>query len=449
MIEKTGKKELKTAQKIDIHVTTSELASCLGLSRRRVQQLTKMNVFEPISEGNHLLFQSLHNYFNYLSTTTESDLSKRGKNKSSKHHLCQVGMALMVDKASSLPMYFKTYPGNMHDSKLFHTLIDEMFGYLAGLSKHKEKKLTVVFDKGMNSEENMAFFDKKEDIHFITTYSPYFATELSWLPLSMFKVLDIPKNSSLREKGKGSDQILFYRTKDIFWGKERTVVITYNPRTARKKKYIFDEKLTLIRNTLLEYKRKFHARQKDWSQPQKIKERYKAFCKGLHIGHEYFKLEFENKKMSFKKDRSEVSEAIARFGKNIIITDHHELSTEEIAQYSLDRYKIESHFRQSKSPLASISPTYHWTDSKIRCHYFACIIALTVLKLIEIGVQKKGMKLSASKIIKEMNELNSSLVWMKGQKSPHRLIDEPNQIQARILHAFGYKIASGVLQNMN
>jgi hypothetical protein len=64
-------------------------------------------------------------------------------------------------------------------------------------------------------------------------------------------------------------------------------------------------------------------------------------------------------------------------------------------------------------------------------------------------VQKKGMKLSASKIIKEMNELNSSLVWMKGQKSPHRLIDEPNQIQAKILHAFGYKIVSGVLQNMN
>ena len=116
------------------------------------------------------------------------------------------------------------------------------------------------------------------------------------------------------------------------------------------------------------------------------------------------------KKMSFKKDRSEVSEAIARFGKNIIITDHHELGTEEIAQYSLDRYKIENQFRQSKSPLASISPTYHWTDSKIRCHYFACIIALTVLKLIEIGVQKRGMKLSASKIIKEMNELNSSLI---------------------------------------
>ncbi|MGA1841637.1 MAG: hypothetical protein ACMUIU_13525 [bacterium] len=45
----------------------------------------------------------------------------------------------MVDKASSLPVYFKTYPGNIHDSKLFHTLIDEIFGYLAGLSKQKEK----------------------------------------------------------------------------------------------------------------------------------------------------------------------------------------------------------------------------------------------------------------------------------------------------------------------
>ncbi|MFX0139308.1 MAG: hypothetical protein ACFFDN_37050 [Candidatus Hodarchaeota archaeon] len=42
--------------------------------------------------------------------------------------------------------------------------------------------------------------------------------------------------------------------------------------------------------------------------------------------------------------------------------------------------------------------------------------------------------------------MNSSLVWIKRQKSPKRLIDEPNQIQAKILHAFGYKIVSGVLQ---
>lgn len=395
-----------------------------------------------------LLFDTT-NYFNYLDTTTKSDLSKRGKNKASKDHLRQVGFALMVDKASSLPIYFKLYPGNMHDSKLFHTLIDEMFGYLAGFSNQTEKKLTVVFDKGMNSEENMGFFDQREDIHFITTYSPYFAATLSSLPLSMFKVLAIPKNDRLKEHGAACDQILCYRTKDIFWGKERTVVITYNPSTCRKKRYILEEKLTQVRNTLIEYRRKFHARERDWGSPQKIKTRYEALCRQLHIGNRYYTLSFANQTMSFQKNRTEIAQAIARFGKNIIITDNHTLSTEEIAQYSLDRHKIERQFRQSKSPLASIAPTYHWTDSKIRCHYFACVIALTVLGLIELWVQKKGITLSGTKVIKDMDELHSSFVWMKGQKNPHRLIDEPNEIQARVLHAFGYKVANGVLQNLN
>lgn len=419
----------------------------------RALQLAATRFFEQVRKIGHispdaLLFDTT-NYFNYLDTTTESELAQRGKNKASKNHLRQIGLALMVDKTSGVPFYFRTYPGNMHDSKLFHTLIDEMFGYFAGFTKDRERKLTVVFDKGMNSEENISFFDQRQDIHFITTYSPYFAIELSFLPLSMFKALSISKNEDLKEKGKGADQILFYRTKDIFWGKERTVIITYNPRTARKKEYIFNEKMFLIRKDLLEYKRKFHARERDWCQPQKIKERYKALCKKLHVGDQYFKIEFENKKMSFKKDRSEISEAITRFGKNIIVTDHHELATEELVQYSLDRYKIERHFRQSKSPLACISPTYHWTDGKIRCHYFACIIALTVLRLIEIWVKDKGIRLSAPKVIKEMNELNTSLVWIKRRKSPYRLIDTPNETQAKILHAFGYKVVSGVLQNVN
>ena len=62
---------------------------------------------------------------------------------------------------------------------------------------------------------------------------------------------------------------------------------------------------------------------------------------------------------------------------------------------------------------------------------------------------KKGIKLSGSKIIKELDGLHSSLVWMRGQRNPHHLFDKPNPTQAKILHAFGYKVVNGVLQNVN
>ena len=54
--------------------------------------------------------------------------------------------------------------------------MDEMFGIVCGLHKTKER-LTVVIDKGMNSEGNFAWIDDHARIHFVTTYSTYFAQE--------------------------------------------------------------------------------------------------------------------------------------------------------------------------------------------------------------------------------------------------------------------------------
>ena len=61
-----------------------------------------------------LLFDTT-NYFTYMATQTKSELAVRGKNKAGKHHLRQVGVGLVLDRATSLPLYYKVYPGNLHD----------------------------------------------------------------------------------------------------------------------------------------------------------------------------------------------------------------------------------------------------------------------------------------------------------------------------------------------
>ncbi len=67
-----------------------------------------------------------------------------------------------------------------------------------------------------------------------------------------------------------------------------------------------------------------------------------------------------------------ISRHIGRFGKNILITDHADWSTDEIVQTSLDRYVVEQAFRQAKDDdLVSMFPIRHWTDSKIRCHFLS------------------------------------------------------------------------------
>ena len=179
------------------------------------------------------------------------------------------------------------------------------------------------------------------------------------------------------------------RTRMELWGQERTVVVTYNPRTARKQTYTMARKLETLRATLLEFRRNYRERRPHWRSVEAIQERYLRACEKLHIGSQYYQLEFGDLRkapdMSFRKDHYQIAKAEALFGKNVIVTDNHDWTTEEIVQSSLDRYGIEEQFRASKSNHhVQVNPFYHWTDSKIRCQLLTCVIALTVLRLIEI-----------------------------------------------------------------
>ena len=415
------------------------------VSKEQIEEIAK-RFFEKLwtkySKGIECVLFDTTNYFTYMSSKTSSKLAVRGYNKSSKHHLRQVGLGLLVDRESSLPLYYTIYPGNLHDSKLLHRIIDEIFGAIMGFAK-PNKELTVVFDKGMNSKDNIGFIDKRREIHFITTYSTYFAEELASIDPKHFVILDIAKNQKLRATGKADDQIRAFRTTFTLWGKERTVVVTFNPATMRKKLYEFTRKMDQLRSLLLELRRKY--RKGEYKSKTRIISRYRKLCESLHISDRYYKLSFENGSMSFRKNTSEIRSARALMGKNIIVTDNDHWTTEEIVVTSLNRSLIEQQFRVSKSHChVSVNPMYHWTDSKIRCHMLTCVIALSCLRLLELKI---GNNLGSKKIIEEMQNLDSVLIWYEDSKKPQIQIEEPNEIQTAILAALGYQVKNGsVLQ---
>lgn len=152
--------------------------------------------------------------------------------------------------------------------------------------------------------------------------------------------------------------------------------------------------------------------------------------------------------MSFRRNPKAFVDYSSRFGKNIIVTDHHYWSTEEIVKVSQDRWMVENSFRQSKDTnLVSVLPIRHWTDSKIRCHFLSCVVALTYLGLIEQRLKNTKIDLTASAAISHMRQLHSCLCLINKKRKPARIIEQPSQTQAKILKAFNYKITtSGVLQ---
>jgi len=382
------------------------------------------------------------NYYSYMASNTKSGLFERGHNKDGKHYLRQIGLALLVDSATRLPLFYREYRGNEHDSKVFNRIIHEMFGVLCGFNQTKAR-MTVVFDKGMNSEDNITFIDNHRQIHFITTYSTYFAEELARKNLKYFRPLKIEHNARLKNENRSEDLLLAYRTSLELWGKERVVVVTFNPRTQRKKLYTFRCKLEKVRQALLEFRRKYRQQKPQWKDFNTIKDRYIRLCDQMHIGSQYYQLELtsDRKALSFRKNQYEISKTESCFGRQIIVTDNTDWSTEEIVQASLDRWIIEKEFRDMKSSShVAVQPMFHWTDSKIRCHILTCIIALTMKRLLELQVEPVLGNVTAEKIMEEMRSLDSLIIWRPGEKKPHRQLAEPTKFQNDVLKAFGYRV---------
>jgi len=387
------------------------------------------------------------NYYTYMASQTDSDLAKRGKNKEGKDWLRQVGVALLVSRDGEIPLFYREYEGNRHDSKLFARVVDEVF---SAMKRSFSGDLTIVFDKGINSEDNITAIDAKDGIHFITTYSPSYAEDLIRVKRSEFKPVETPKNLDLERLGKGEDRIVAFRTTGEFWGKERTVVVTFNPLTSAKQRYSFDKKLGDLRDLLQELKSKLNQSQK-WK--EKVLKNYQDCCQRLHLPVDLYEVMVEDNQkdktsaLVFRKDYYRIGRYIERFGKNILITDHTDWSTDEIVRASLDRYMVEKAFRQSKDDdLVGIMPLRHWTDGKIRCHIFTCIVALAYLRLLEIRLRRAGLTITARQAIQEMQKLHSCLCWTDGRSNPNRLLEDLTPLQAQIIAAFGFESAGGVLQ---
>ena len=219
------------------------------------------------------------------------------------------------------------------------------------------------------------------------------------------------------------------------------MVVTFNPATMRKKLYDHTRKLERIRAELMEYRRKYNHKERNWQSAKAVVARYRKLCDQLYISRKCYRLRFEKGTMSFRKDASEVSAIEAMMGKNIIVTDNHSWTTEEIVSASLDRYRIEQQFRVSKAAChVQVNPMFHWTDGKIRCHLLTCVIALAGLRLLEI---KTGEKHTAKTIMESMANLNCVLSWQRGAKKPQTCIEDPTELQAHVLTSLGYQIKDG------
>ena len=286
----------------------------------------------------------------------------------------------------------------------------------------------------------------------MTTYSPYFSEALTHIDRKKFERVDCRANAERISRNHEEDCILAYRTEGEYWGKKRTVIVTYNPLTASKQRYAFDQKNQKLISLFDEIKENLKTSKRKVS-AEKYRHQYEDMCEALHLPSNLYELKFEEKNgrltFSHKKDQYRFRRYLDRHGINIIITDRTDWSSQEIVQASLDRYIVEDAFRMSKNEeQVSIFPIRHWTDHQISCHILTCIMALTYLKVIEMKIKVQGYEITSHKIMQDMQKLHQVLTFYKKTRKVTKGLEEADENQSQILKAFGYKIDGYVLQKV-
>jgi transposase len=369
------------------------------------------NTLEQFSVPLDWLIYDTTNFFSFLAEQTPSDLNQKGNNKASRHHLRQVGLAASVVRGLGLPLIHELYGGSGHDAALFPSAISRTIERVRALSRGEVENLTVVFDKGNNSSENIKALHRDE-VHFIGSLSPAQYPELCSIRLSRYTPVTL-------ENGR---EVLIFDTKAKAFDRSVRVVLTYNEAAARKKKRRFQKNLG---NALAELNQVRWAKVKD--PVAKIRE-IVAPKLPAHL----FKTAGTGAALKVGLDQKAVRIYEKRFGKTLVFTDRTDLTALDVAQAYTDRNEIERIFGEMNDPMTvPFRPVRHWTDQKIVVHAFICVLGLLLLKLLQLKLKEQNIVLSLEIIKDELSGVQLGL-WVTRSGKLFTLISDKSKLQAKM-----------------
>lgn len=387
--EVLSEQEVRERRRRQPHLKDALLVGIEDECLRRIEEGLFVSLQQRFSLGTEVLLYDTTNFFTYFEEPTRAKVARSGHNKSSRHHLKQVGLALCVEKDWGIPLLHRLYRGNSHDTNTFSEVVPPMIEQLKrGFEQIAE--LVVVLDKGNNSAENFALL--KDQMRWVGSLVPSQYADLLEVPLDQYP---------------GTWQGLrYYRSQRTVMGHECAVVLTYNAKLHRKQELKLQQELEKLRQKVrakwAEYKRR----------PTQVPAGIGTLLKASRYG-KYLELRCAEGQPVFELNTTEMDERTKRFGKNLVFTG--ELAAESswiLAQY-LAKHRIEEDFKLLKDPqLIRWQPMRHWTDTKVWAFGFCCVMALVLIRLMQLKAYRAGMKMSAAVLKEELTDLKQiSMVY--------------------------------------
>jgi len=373
------------------------------------RDLTAHLIREFALDVRQVLFDAT-NFFTFIDTFNERcTVARRGHSKEGRAALRIVGLALLVTTDFHIPLCHHTYPGNQPDSPTFASLTEELVQRHQILATQVED-ITLVFDKGNNSLENLKGVDRSP-YHFIGSLVPTQHPELLAVPVAEFRSL----------AAEGLPGVRTHRTTKVVFGKERVIVVTYN------ENLFVAQSRTLLREIAKRQRLlgELQARLERWQTGQVkggrpptlagTRKQVQGYLAGRDLK-DLFEVEITVVqalpvlRFRFLEEAWQELQG-TRLGKTLLFTDRDDWTDAAVVRGYRSQHHVESAFRDLKHvKYLSLRPQRHWTDQKIQVHVFYCVLALMLCSLLRRELDRLGIRRSLPSLLEELGQIREVCV---------------------------------------
>ena len=360
------------------------------------QQFISDKINTVFGRDTTLMYFDVTNF--HFEIDTPDDMRKFGKEKNNRPDPT-VQMALAMD-ADGIPLYYKIFPGNTHDSKTFIPVFKDV------CVRFNPGRVIAVADMGCTSSDNIFFLkggDRDKRINgyvfsfsirkgsekfkkYVLDNGGYTAKDGSTLEEKYdYKVKSRPEVREIKVTMTNGSQknMLIDEKQVVFWSKK------YADKARTEREETISKALDIIANPKKHNKSTAHGAS--------------AYIKNIIFDKNTGEIhETPGKKMVY--DEAKAIEDAKYDGYYCIITSELDMPDQRVIEIYRGLSDIEDNFKVSKSDL-DIRPVNVYREDRINAHVLTCFISLVILRLIQ---KKTNYKFTPEQIITCLNNISCS-----------------------------------------
>jgi transposase len=349
--------------------------SDIGISLQRYMHKRISSIY---GNNTQTVYYDVTNY--YFETDVPDDFRMFGYSKENrKSPIVQMGLAM--DK-EGIPLHYELFPGNMHDSETFRTVIGEV------RRNYDTGRIVVVADKGVISGNNIMYLkggDREKSLNgYVMSISIRGNTD-------EFKRYVVEPTGYVDVKGKPAREDTDFMSKSRHYARDIRVRLT-SGRTVKKIVY---EKQVIFWGRAYAEKAK-HERDEVLKKTYRLVKEPSAYNKATSYGAaKYAKhIEFDKKGNIIKSNKKpvidfeKIREEEMYDGYYAIVTSELDMSENRIIDTYKGIWEIEETFKITKSEIET-RPVYLSNKEHINGHFLSCFIALIIIRLLQKKTDKK------------------------------------------------------------